>query len=110
MHFQNKPLVWHNEDPEDPDKGLNGLEKRVGHIQHSLETGRGKNLGLFKHDLLVRGGGVAWYDRIFWWVLGRATSHLTYILQYLTLCRIATFVPLEVGRWRVEAAVVTKQR
>ncbi|KAL6253303.1 hypothetical protein RBB50_001026 [Rhinocladiella similis] len=66
---QNKPLAWHKTDLEDPDKGLDGLEKRVAHIHDSLKGANGKHLGLVKHDLLVRGGGSSWLGRRFWWVL-----------------------------------------
>ncbi|KIW11658.1 hypothetical protein PV08_10960 [Exophiala spinifera] len=66
---QNNPLSWHKTDPEDPKKGLDGLDSRVNHIHESLQGGRGKELGLVKHDLLVRGGGSSWLGRRFWWLL-----------------------------------------
>jgi hypothetical protein len=93
--FQNKPLVWHKEDPEDDDKGLNGLERQIGEIQDGLYSGKGKDLGLVKHDLLVRGGGASWYSRQFWWLLGRADSHqyseISNAVQNCFLCRISSW-------------------
>ncbi|KAJ9493548.1 hypothetical protein H2202_010989 [Exophiala xenobiotica] len=68
---QNERLAWHKDDPKDSDKGLEGLDRRLGRIQDGLDAGKAKakHLGLIKHDLFVRGGGSTWVGRQFWWLL-----------------------------------------